>query len=141
MRRIDELIWHTTATPEGREVSIASIRAFHIHKRGWKDIGYHLVVHLDGSVSPGRPPAQIGSHARGHNRYSLGYAYVGGVAEDGRTPKDTRTPAQIRTMLRLTREAVRDYPLKRISGHRAYSSKACPCFDAEGEYGPLLKEV
>lgn len=137
MRKISELIWHCTATPEGREVSVAEITEWH-RQRGWKTIGYHKVVHLDGSVENGRPESQIGAHVAGHNTGTIGYVYVGGVKKDGKTPKDTRTDAQKATMLRLTKEAVAKYGLTKVSGHRDYAAKACPCFDARKEYGRLV---
>ena len=31
--------------------------------------------------------------------------------------------------------------IKKISGHRDYANKACPCFDAKKEYKVLLKEL
>ncbi len=132
MRSINELIWHCTATPEGREVTVAEIDLWH-KQRGWNGIGYHKVVHLDGSVSNGRPIATMGAHVKGHNRGTIGYVYVGGLDKSG-NPKDTRTDAQKATMIRLSQEAVRDYGIKKISGHRDYAAKACPCFDASGEY-------
>lgn len=140
MRNINELIWHSTATPEGREVSVAEIDRWH-RERKFNGIGYHKVVHLDGSVSPGRDEHVKGAHVRGHNENTIGYAYVGGVsADDVTVAKDTRTPAQKATMRRLTQGAIRRYGLKKISGHRDYAKKACPCFDARAEYAPLLRK-
>lgn len=138
MRAIDELIWHCTATPEGREVTAREIDQWH-KARGWKGIGYHKVVHLDGTVSEGRPAREPGSHVAGRNRFTLGYVYVGGVDARNR-PKDTRTPEQKETMERLTREAIEEYGIKIVSGHRQYAAKACPCFDAAKEYMPLVKD-
>ncbi|RWO57177.1 MAG: N-acetylmuramoyl-L-alanine amidase [Mesorhizobium sp.] len=128
MRPINELIWHCTATPEGREISVKEIDAWH-RARGWSGIGYHKVVHLDGTVSDGRPEAQIGAHVAGRNSGTIGYVYVGGLAKDAKTPKDTRTEAQKATMMALTRAAIAKYGLKRVSGHNQYASKACPSFD------------
>jgi len=133
MRKINELVWHCTATPEGREVSVKEIDAWH-RQRGWNGIGYHKVVHLDGSVSEGRPEKSVGAHVAGRNANTLGYVYVGGVAKDNKTPKDTRTEAQKETMRRLTREAIAKYKLTKVSGHRDYAAKACPSFDAAKEY-------
>lgn len=127
-RKIHELIWHCTATPEGREVSVAEITAWH-KQRGFKTIGYHKVVHLDGSVSEGRPESMVGAHVEGHNTGTLGYVYVGGMAPGMQGPKDTRTPAQKATMLQLTRAAVAKYGITRVSGHNEYANKACPSFD------------
>lgn len=51
-RNIEEIIVHCTATPEGRPVSVNTIRGWHIGQ-GWRDIGYHWVVLLDGAIAPG----------------------------------------------------------------------------------------
>ncbi|MGO4666605.1 peptidoglycan-binding protein [Bosea sp. 2RAB26] len=80
-RRVDEIIIHCTTTPEGRPVSVETIRGWH-KAQGWKDIGYHWVVLLAGTVAPGRPEAEIGSHVAGHNIGTLGVVYVGGLAAD-----------------------------------------------------------
>lgn len=128
MRPINELIWHCTATPEGREVSVATITAWH-KARGFNTIGYHKVIHLDGSVSEGRPEGTVGAHVAGHNTNTIGYSYVGGVAKDGKTPKDTRTAAQKVTMMHLTKAAIALYGLKKVTGHNQYAAKACPSFD------------
>lgn len=129
-RKITEIIVHCTATPEGREVTVDTIRSWHL-ANGWKDIGYHYVVGLDGKVRPGRPEAQIGSHVAGHNSGTIGIVYVGGVADDGKTPKDTRTPAQKAALLDLAKALIAKYPaIRRVAGHNQYTNaKACPSFD------------
>ncbi len=136
MRKINELIWHCTATPEGREVSAKEIDKWH-KKRGWNGIGYHKVVHLDGSVSEGRPAWKIGAHVKGRNNGSLGYVYVGGVDKNMKA-KDTRTESQKVTMRRLTYEAIKEYGVTKVSGHNQYAAKACPSFNAKREYADTL---
>ena len=49
MRKINEIIVHCTATPAGRDVSAADIDLWH-RRRGFRCIGYHYVVRLDGSI-------------------------------------------------------------------------------------------
>ena len=128
-RSIKEIIYHCAATPEGKAFSVADIRSWHI-QRGWKDIGYHYVVLLDGTIAPGRPEAQVGSHVEGHNSGTLGVVYVGGVASDGKTAKDTRTPAQKAALLAIGRALIKKYPtVTKVTGHNQYASKACPSFD------------
>lgn len=104
MRNINLIVVHCTATPEGRDVTVADIDRMH-RARGWKKIGYHYVVYRDGSVHEGRPVAEVGAHVYGHNANSIGVVYVGGVSADGKTPKDTRTPAQRRALARPAAEA------------------------------------
>lgn len=138
-RRIDEIIVHCTATPEGRDVSVETIRGWH-KAQGWKDIGYHWVVLLDGTVKPGRPESEIGSHVAGHNTGTLGVVYVGGVAADGKTAKDTRTPAQRAALLVHVKALIARYPaVVKVTGHNQYANKACPSFDVrKGELGRLI---
>lgn len=131
-RPVNEIIFHCTATPEGREVSVAEITAWH-KARGFATIGYHYVVHLDGTVEAGRAEAQAGAHVAGHNTGTLGVVYVGGVAKDGKTPKDTRTPAQKAALIAVRDALGAKYPITKVSGHRDYAAKACPSFDVHSD--------
>ena len=130
MRNLHTIIWHCTATPAGRHVPVATIRKWHLD-RGWMDIGYHYVCHLDGSIEPGRPLHLVGSHVARHNAGTIGCVYVGGVdANDVKKAVDTRTPAQKAAMVRFTQELASRYPsIRRIAGHNEYAAKACPSFD------------
>jgi len=132
-RSINEIIVHCTATPEGRECTVAEIRMWH-RQRGFTDIGYHYVIHLDGRLDLGRDVDISGAHCTGHNARSIGVAYVGGCAYDGKTPKDTRTPEQKATLSSLLIDLRKLYPSARIHGHRDFANKACPSFDATKEY-------
>ena len=133
MRKIKEIIVHCSATPEGRDYTVADIDRWH-KQRGWKGIGYHYVVYRDGSVHKGRDVSEIGAHCEGHNANSIGVCYIGGCAADGKTPKDTRTPAQ-RAALRDLVELLRtEYPNATIHGHREFAAKACPCYDVRKEF-------
>lgn len=136
MRKIDLIVVHCTATPAGRDVSVADIDAWH-RRRGFDCIGYHYIVGLDGTVHPGRPVGKIGAHARGYNARSIGVAYVGGLDADGR-PADTRTAAQRLALHCLLVSLVKRFPAARIIGHRDVAAKACPCFDATAEYASLI---
>lgn len=128
MRKITKIIVHCTATPEGRAVSVAQVDAWH-KERGFRCIGYHYLVGLDGTVTAGRPEQEMGAHCLGHNYESIGVCYVGGLDRVTGEPKDTRTPAQ-RSALRRLVEQLRDrYPGATAHGHREFAAKACPCFD------------
>jgi len=135
-RRINEIIVHCTATPEGRDYTVADIRAMH-KAQGWVDIGYHYLIYRDGSIHEGRNVDLVGAHCQGHNAQSIGVCYVGGVARDGKTPKDTRTQAQKDALIHLLMQLVCLYPDATIRGHRDFAAKACPSFDATREYKNL----
>lgn len=135
-RRINEIIVHCTATPEGRDYTVADIRQMH-KAQGWVDIGYHYLIYRDGSIHEGRNVDLVGAHCQGHNAQSIGVCYVGGVARDGKTPKDTRTAAQKDALVHLLMQLVCLYPDATIRGHRDFAAKACPSFDATREYKNL----
>ena len=135
MRTINEIIIHCTATIAGREVTVDDIRRWH-RARGFSDIGYHYLITLDGRICPGRPEAAYGAHCLGHNAHSIGVCYVGGLDAQG-CPKDTRTPEQKIALHALMVALKTQYPNAKIYGHRRFANKACPCFDAEKEFGEL----
>ena len=139
IREIREIIVHCSATPEGRDYSVATLTAWH-RQRGFLTIGYHYVIDLQGAVHIGRPLAMVGAHCRGHNARSIGVCYIGGVARDGRTPKDTRTEAQKEALARLLRELHARYPASRLHGHREFANKACPSFDCH-EYDYIFNDA
>ena len=136
MRTIKEIIVHCSATPEGRPHTVQDIRRWH-KERGFKDIGYHYVIYLDGSIHEGRSVKLTGAHCTGHNKCSIGVCYIGGVAKDGKTAKDTRTEAQKKALRSLLKYLKSQHPQARIFGHRDFAAKACPSFDARREYADL----
>lgn len=134
MRRINKLIVHCSATPEDRDVKTETIKDWHVNGNHWKDIGYHYVIELDGSIHKGRDENVIGAHCSGQNANSIGICYVGGVAKDGKTPKDTRTDAQKQALIELLKSLKVKYPNATIHGHCEFAAKACPCFNVKTEY-------
>ena len=126
MRKIDKIILHCTATPESREVTVADVTAWH-KERGFRTIGYHYLVYLDGTVVRGRREEEIGAHCLGQNAGSIGVCYVGGLDSRGR-PKDTRTAAQRVALRNLVEGLQRRYPHATLHGHNEFAAKACPCF-------------
>ncbi|MCM1369860.1 MAG: N-acetylmuramoyl-L-alanine amidase [Candidatus Amulumruptor caecigallinarius] len=145
---IDTIMFHCTATPEGREVSVKELDAWHkarnfepyVAPDGRKVYaGYHILVHLDGTYERIRPDSERGQHCpqQNMNNRAVSIVYAGGVARDGKTPKDTRTDAQKRTLLTLARTMKARYPNAHIIGHRDIAPKACPSFDAKKEYSNI----
>ena len=152
-RRIDYIVVHCTATPEGQGRTVEQIRSQH-KAQGWNDIGYHYVVALDGRVFQGRDVDLAGAHVSGYNAHSIGVVYVGGLENDPKKTyqqlkaKDTRTPQQKQALLGLMAALKRLYPNAKIRGHRDFSPdkngngvvepwefiKECPSFDAKEEY-------
>lgn len=136
MRKITEIIIHCSATPEGRHVTVEDIDKWH-KERGFKGIGYHYVIYLDGSIHKGRNESMQGAHCALHNACSIGICYIGGCVKEGKRliSKDTRTPEQKEALLELLKELKAKYPHATIHGHREFATKDCPCFDVVKEYG------
>ena len=134
MRQIDEIIIHCSATEAGSDYGAADIDRWH-RQRGFRCIGYHYVVRIDGTVEKGRGDDEVGAHCKGHNRHSLGVCYIGGL-RDGH-PADTRTPAQRQALTQLLKALTTRHPNAHIHGHRDFAPKACPCFDAAAGYSGL----
>ncbi len=135
MRTITLIICHCTATIEGKHYTVEDVDAWH-RARGWKMIGYHYLILLDGTIQQGRPEEMVGAHCLNHNQHSIGVCYVGGLDINGK-PADTRTPAQKRALLSLLSQLKKKYPRALIVGHNTFANKACPCFDAINEYHTL----
>ena len=133
-RTITEIIVHCSATPEGKDYTVADIRRWH-KAQGWSDIGYHYVIYRNGHIEPGRDVDLIGAHCVNHNAKSIGICYIGGCARDGKKAKDTRTLAQKAALLNILTEMRQLYPSAKIYGHHDFEAgKDCPSFDARKEY-------
>lgn len=126
MRKITEIIIHCSATREGKDYTVADIDSWH-RARGFRKIGYHFVIYLDGSIHVGRSKNEIGAHCQGQNSISIGICYIGGLSKDGK-PKDTRTPQQREALRSLIEQLKEEFPGVTLHGHYEFANKACPCF-------------
>lgn len=137
------LIIHCTATAEGREVSSDEIRHWHTDPvskggRGWKQVGYTDMIHLDGKVErlvKNNEDARVDSWeitngAKGYNGVSRHVVYVGGCDKQMKA-KDTRTPAQKEALKKYVLDFHRRFPKVKIIGHCEVAAKACPSFDVK----------
>lgn len=144
------LVLHCTGTPEGREVSASEIRHWHTDPepkgRGWKQVGYTDMIHLDGKVErlvnnnedAWVDPWEITNGAKGYNAVSRHVVYVGGVdANNRKKAKDTRTAAQKEALKKYVLDFHKKFPRVKIIGHYQVANKACPSFDVP----KWLKEI
>lgn len=138
MRTISLIIVHCTADRAGSAIRLADTDRYH-RSLGWKCCGYHYVIPTDGAIEAGRPEGMVGAHCRNHNRHSIGVAYVGGLAADGKTPMDTRTAAQKTALRQLLADLHRRYPKALIVGHCDLDPMKphCPGFDVAKEFREL----
>lgn len=148
-KELKYLVIHCTATPEGREVTGADIRRMHLSPvakggRGWKQVGYTDIIHLDGTVErmvdnnedAWVDPWEITNGAKGYNAVSRHVVYAGGCDKQLK-PKDTRTAAQRAALEAYVTDFHAKHPAVRIVGHNEVAAKACPSFDVQ----KWLKEI
>lgn len=150
-KSIQYLVIHCTATKASREVSSDEIRHWHTDPvskggRGWKQVGYTDMIHLDGRIErlvknnedANVDPWEITNGAKGYNAVSRHVVYVGGCdANDVKKAKDTRTAAQKEALKRYVLDFHKRFPKVKIIGHREVANKACPSFDVQ----KWLKEI
>jgi len=138
MRTVELLIIHCTATPRGREVTSDLIRRWHTSPppagRGWKQVGYTDMIHLNGHVErlannndDGKVDSwEITNGAAGFNSKSRHIVYVGGGFKKA---EDTRTFAQKEALKKYVLEFIKRVPGVKVAGHsQLNSSKDCPSF-------------
>lgn len=140
-RELKYLVIHCTATPAGRNVTADEIKAWHTGPtpkgRGWKQVGYRDMIHLDGRIENLVPnnndnivdPWEITNGARGYNDIAEHVVYVGGLDEN-RKPADTRTAAQRKALVKYVLYFNDRFPGIKIVGHTDLDNrKSCPCYD------------
>jgi len=141
MKPVKYLVIHCTATPEGREVSAADIRRWHLSPppqgRGWHQVGYTDLFHLNGGVErlvknnedANVDPWEITNGVTGINSVSRHIVYAGGLTRDGVEAKDTRTDEQRKALKSYVLDFVKRFPDVKVAGHNQFAQKACPSFN------------
>jgi len=119
-RTINKIILHCADTPNGKDFHASDIDRWH-KERGWRCIGYHFVITLDGSIESGRPVDEIGAHCKGHNHDSIGICLIGDALF---------TTLQWQALQALLKELEAKHPHAAVYGHNEFNShKTCPNFD------------
>lgn len=139
MAEKDTVIIHCSATKPNQDVGVEDIRRWHVDQNGWKAIGYQVIITRDGEIHPGRDLdndgdvyEEIGAHAAGFNRNSIGVCLIGGLNSRGE-PDANFTFKQYSSLMVVVADIETRYgPMHKI-GHRDLPGvgKACPCFDVE----------
>lgn len=144
--RIDMIVIHCSATPNGKHIRALDIDAWHAARKFKRDaklainsnlkhIGYHLFNNVGGAATAGRRYDETGAHAAGYNERSLGICQSG---------TDQFTLDQWALLKAQIEQLTEKFPrIQRIVGHRDLSvdlngdgvitpnewMKTCPGFD------------
>ena len=138
MREINMLVIHCSWTKATQMIGVAEIRRWHKEQNGWKDIGYNEVIRRNGMLEMGRDidgdgdyEEEIGAHAYGFNRNSIGICLIGGRGADGRDETNF-TDAQYKMLKQRIEYYMFKYPGLRVVGHNELTShKTCPTFNVQ----------
>ena len=122
---------HCADTPEGVYFDIKDIRKWHVKERGWRDVGYHYIILLDGTIQLGRDLKTVGAGVKGYNKNTIHLCYIG-----GKYGRDTRSTQQKATLVYLVATLKRTFRNAKVWGHNDFPGvkKYCPSFDAKHEY-------
>tara|TARA_A200000113_G_scaffold226000_1_gene249328 strand:- start:16807 stop:17208 length:402 start_codon:yes stop_codon:yes gene_type:complete len=121
-RETTYIVVHCADTPDDMDVGVEEITQWH-KERGFRTVGYHYVIRLDGTIEQGREPSTIGAHVKGHNDESIGICVVG---------RGNLTPQQDENLFELIRLLKRTYTDAEIIGHTDLDDgKTCPNFDVK----------
>ncbi len=140
MTYLKNLVIHCTATPEGREVSAEEIRRWHtapLHKggRGWRQVGYTDMIHLDGTVErlvENNEDGVVdpwGNHQRCEGTQFRFPAHRVRWRGGCRRKDPPRTPGhrnKKKALEAYVKDFHRRFPRVRIVGHNELAAKACP---------------
>ena len=119
---------HVSDSPVNRGDKAEQIELWH-KQRGFKEIGYHLVILPNGDVQIGRDINKTGAHVGGFNTGNLGICLIGGFKG-----KDERTDEQKKTLSYLIVELIDRKILSQehFFGHTDLDKrKTCPNFDVK----------
>lgn len=149
-RRITKIIFHCSATQDGKEFSAKDIDAMHMRRWGVNSgCGYHYIITADGRVEKGRWSDSAGSHAGpkkeigrpSSNVDTIAVCYIGGVDKKQVALKEGLRPRQRVTAEILLSSLQRGYGLQpeNVIGHNELPkvNKGCPCTDMQR----LRKEI
>lgn len=162
MRKIRRIVLHTTSGWGNQ--STQSIKDYWKKNLGWKQVGYHKLISLDGTIEDLAPLSTVTNGVAGYNSDSVHICYKGGLKEITKEGKyiygDTRTKEQKEAFYTAIKDVIEE--LKKyqevddivICGHRDLSPdlngdgkiesrewvKTCPTFDAMDfdEYGWIM---
>ena len=134
MREIKAVVVHCSASPNGRWNTAPDIDRWH-DERGferqpywrerfnpdYKAIGYHFVIYTNGAIATGRHLDEIGAHAGGYNKHTVGVCLIG---------TDRFAIEQWQALDELIQKLRERYPAAKVLGHRDIPDvhKECPGF-------------
>ena len=138
--KVEYIAVHCSATPPAMDIGVPEISQWH-RDRGFKTVGYHVVIRRDGTVEYGRNFGMIGAHIKGYNDKSLGVCLIGGVDSDMEA-EDKFTDEQFSSLDRVLTALQGLFPDAVIQGHTDFPNvhKACPSFNVKAWLDQIVED-
>ena len=117
------IVIHHAGLTKDIDIGVPAIHDMHLGN-GWAGIGYHFVIHKDGTIEEGRPLPYMGAHAYQNNQYTVGICMTGNY--NLAYPPFEQTLA----VEQLTAALCKKYKIKpadyTIFGHSDLNDTSCP---------------
>jgi len=123
-RPVDRVFLHCTASSYDHHDDIEVVRQWHLG-RGWSDVGYHFMIHKDGSISAGRDLEKTPAAQKGHNKGTIAIAMHGG--QDAKDDFSTKQIIALRDFCEDIRNAYGGAIT--FHGHSEVVIRDCPVYD------------
>lgn len=116
---------------------IGGVSITRLKGRGWRQVGYADMIHLNGSIENLVPynnddivdAWEITNGVAGINKIARHIVLVGGRTADNKSTEDTRTEMQHAVLEGYVKKTIEIIPTIRVAGHNQFDAhKACPCF-------------
>jgi len=132
LRNIDDsltIVIHHTAAP--KDQSLENIAKFHVEKRGWPAIAYHVAINDKGDINFLNDIEEKTYHNSADNTNTIGIVVLGDY--------ETEEPSYdaLVSIKAVTEAICETLKIKGIKGHRDYKSTLCP---GKNLYNRLKKE-
>ena len=118
------VIHHSGLLKGDVDSTLEDIHKMHVEKNHWSGIGYHFLIHKDGSAEYARPLECQGAHTFKNNEFTVGICLAGNY-QFGTPP----TP-QVQTAIQLIGALCNKYDFQptdmTIFGHRDLGDTSCP---------------
>lgn len=93
----------------------------HMVKNGWDDVGYHYLIHPNGTIYEGRKIYHKGSHVSGANTKKIGILLMGDYSQQWWDFDDTLSKSHISTANSLIKTLKTKFPsIRKLGGHKEY---------------------
>ncbi len=117
------IIIHHAGLTRDMDIDVPAIHDMHLGN-GWAGIGYHFIIHKDGTIEEGRPLKYQGAHAYQNNQYTVGICMTGNYNLDYPPIEQALAVEQLTAALcDMYDIEPTDYT---IFGHRDLNDTSCP---------------